>query len=330
MTYMYGSPLDLGSINSKTEETISEAEAMFNIYIDNIIDIGEYNDWHSEFVLNSHEFGELFKKYNPAKFIKILNDKIELSNKKEQEVLRFLLGLIKFNFDTFIIKKEYFSKCIDEYPYNPEFYFLLANTVFDESDYANDIDKSLFMYEQGIKLNPKCINNVTGEYLAKIVDKINFLIKEKDYTAAQNITEKIIKENKIIKNDPHFNNIVYLTEVRIKDNIMFDENIKESKEEINQYLKHELSSEKKRMIELLGIFTAIMAFIFSSVTVSTTSNISIGNSLVFVISLGLVLILFSTILSFISREKFTWLSDIRFFIVLINSLLLTFIIVKYA
>jgi NADH:ubiquinone oxidoreductase subunit 6 (subunit J) len=66
-------------------------------------------------------------------------------------------------------------------------------------------------------------------------------------------------------------------------------------------MRKELNNERRRIIEILGFFSAIVAFILS--TVSVAKNFSFLEATYFIISLGLILILFLIAISVLFSSK---------------------------
>jgi Mn2+/Fe2+ NRAMP family transporter len=93
--------------------------------------------------------------------------------------------------------------------------------------------------------------------------------------------------------------------------------MKSLEEQFEKNINHALDSDRKRIIEILGFFSAIIAFILS--TVSIGKNYKYIEALNFMLGLGIILVLFALTMSlfFNRNEKKLLYKDYKFWILII-------------
>ena len=96
-------------------------------------------------------------------------------------------------------------------------------------------------------------------------------------------------------------NKLYEVGLRIDDHIAFQQRLKILESDFKSKMTTELENERRRIVEVLGFFSGIIAFILS--TVSIGKNFNFTQAIYFVISLGIVLILFTSSISVMLTEN---------------------------
>ncbi|MCK4678943.1 MAG: hypothetical protein KAT48_12485, partial [Bacteroidales bacterium] len=111
-------------------------------------------------------------------------------------------------------------------------------------------------------------------------------------------------ESKIYKRDMAYNNWILALTYRLKDSKQFESRLSSAENDFKQMIKTETEKESKRLIEILGFFSAIVAFILASVAIS--NPFSFEDALMFNISLGIILLIFVLVISLLFSQKDTW------------------------
>lgn len=282
----------------------------FDLYVKEIVNIGKYDsiNWPQNWRVMVWKLGEQFKSLNPEKFLKVLNENLQNHNNKE--VLEFLKLEIIFNyFPSSEIEKNIIS-LVKLYPLNPEFRHNLGHVFKNEGKLLEAIAEYKFALK--IEFNNKYLRSrfvTENEYL-------NILISESDYKKGQDYVNLIFQEDIYSKDVIYYNAFVGFN-CRFQDHILLDEKIRKLEDEFKKKMNEELDAERKRIIEVVGFFSGIVAFILS--TVSIGENFSFIEAICFIIGLGLVLILFAISMSILfntSRKKYY--QDKKFWILIIG------------
>ncbi len=101
-----------------------------------------------------------------------------------------------------------------------------------------------------------------------------------------------------------YNNWILALTYRLKDSKQFESRLSSAENDFKQMIKTETEKESKRLIEILGFFSAIVAFILASVAIS--NPFSFEDALMFNISLGIILLIFVLVISLLFSQKDTW------------------------
>lgn len=307
-------------VNSNKTENALE---LFKEHIHKVINIGRYKQetWDYQWRELVYKFGESFQDKDPVDFLKVITqEKHKCDEKDEREVLDFYYSEIHANTLNNSFCTEYFEHLIKEYPYNPEFRHSLGHYYSNNDKYEEAFENYLFSYEKDKECNTFELNLVNfGKTYA------NILISKGEYQKAQQILNTILNHKEL---DSEFNNVLIIIKERIKDYIDLNNKISQAEQNIIAKYKEVMQKEQFKTIEILSIFTAIVAFIFS--TVSISQSFSLDEALIFIISLGLVLILFIDVTHlFFSYKKPTSFLDYRILLMIILVTSLFVIISKF-
>lgn len=308
-------------LNSKNPKDVKEAIELFRTYTDKIINLGRFNPhtWDYAWRKEAYNFGEKFRNVDPVEFLKILDK--ETSDKDEQEILDFFKSEIKVNWQLPDYNKKKLKGYIRKYPNNPEFRHTLG-IVYNKLE---KYDKALKQFEFAIQKDKNSTTFLKTSYNAEY-SLIERLIEEDKQEEAQAYCDEIRSKRKY--SEIHeFNNLLHVLNQRIKDSLAIKTRLKDAQEEFKLTVRSETEKERRRLIEILSFFSAIIAFIFSTISIGT--NYPLEESLIFLVVLGLVLILFLLIANILyTSENFDFRnSKTLLIIILVGSLF--FILTRY-
>jgi tetratricopeptide (TPR) repeat protein len=302
----------------------NEALDKFAVYLETIqeIDSFEINNWPQDWRQKVWKLGAQFKEQNPQLFLKLIDEKLSLPAIKNEEVLEFIRSEIAFNFLPDKECKRQIERLIGKYQLNPEFRHTLGHYYAREGDRLHAIEQ----YKLALKIEPSNKKYLTSRFNNEYY-YLNQLISKGEYKTGQEYVKSIVKENFYIEAETIYYNSFIDIQTRISDHLIFQNKIVELENEFRNKMNEELTSERKRIIEILGFFSAIVAFILS--TVSIGKNFSFIEAIYFLVALGLILILFSVSLSTLLNSTKTGLfKDAKFWILILGLILLFFFIIK--
>jgi tetratricopeptide (TPR) repeat protein len=301
----------------------NEALPKFKIYLDNIESIGAFDltNWRIEWRKQIWKFGELFQNQNPNQFLNIINEKLKANTILNKEVIEFIKSGIDFNFLPTVEYKRSLEQLLQEYPLNPEFRYALGHCFSLEKDFQPALNE----YKLALKIDPG--NAVFRESRFNIEQQyLNKLIENGEYEVGYSYIQNLFSDIDFISCGQTRNTFVDF-ERRIKDLQLVQKKVTELEVEFKEKMHAELDHERRRLIEVLGFFAAIVVFILS--TVSIGENFSFIEALYFLVALGIILILFVTsIYTIYSSDRTKLLSDKRFWILIIGLFLLFLLIIK--
>jgi tetratricopeptide (TPR) repeat protein len=296
----------------------NEALQKFTLYLDTIQSIGPFDldNWRINWREKVWALGEEFKRINPNKFLQIIDGKLLLSEIRNKEVIHFIRSEIAFNFLPDIECKKILESLIEKYPLNPEFRHTLGHYYGSESKLLEAINE----YKLALKIDPNnrvfLKNRFTTEY-----DYLNKLISEGEFQKGKDYVQEVFQEKFYINVSSNYHSAFIDFNARFSDHLIFQNKIKQIENEFRARIHTELENERKRIIEVLGFFSAIVAFILS--TVSIGKNFSFIEATYFIIALGIILILFAVSLSTVfSSSNKNLLKDGKFWILSIGLILL--------
>jgi len=286
--------------NNKEEEknTIDKIKK----YVKTIKSLGSFSNenWRKEWRLAIYKFGEEFNEKNPEKIFHSLNEEIDLSiENSEKEVLEFIKSEIFINFFTLDESIDYLQELSKEFNLNPDF----KNSLSILYSKKGNQELSCKYLRQAIK-----IDKTNTDWLESIYQKEYHigkeLIREKKHEEANIFISNILDSNfyKNYRSQEYQNFFIFLQQ-RNDDQLLIENKLleidKASKIEINNLFE----KSRVKVIEILGFFTAIIAFIFGAITI--TIKAELPSALILISSFGLVMLVFILALSivFIKSEK---------------------------
>lgn len=227
--------------------------------------------------------------------MKILHESSLLLHKDQQEVLDFYYSEIEYNSLPEEICTKRCEELIRKYPYNPEFRHTLGHFYNRKKMYINAIEQYRFAFNKD-KMNDTFESTLFNTYKSYF----DTLIEEVKYDEALKACDELLDEA-LFRETIIFNNILVSTKDRIKDYIVLNKKIVKAEEDLKIKVEEATKSWQFKTIEILSFFSAIIAFIFS--TISIGKNFNFIQALVFNIALGFTLILFVLVLNLIFSEK---------------------------
>lgn len=306
--------IEAGKINAP-----GEALDKFRTYVSQVKNLGRYNavEWRDDFIYRIYEFGYKFKTVDPTVFLGIIETELLTSNFDEKEILYFLKSEILSNFDKLPKQESDLINLLNLYVTNAEFYHTLGHIKIEKKEFTEAIE----CYTKTTKINSNT-RFISPKFEAE-VQYVDYLIELEKYDdAGKFIDERIDKKT---YEDFTFHNWFMLLRNRINDYKLLDKKAIKKELELKQLLQDEFQSERRKVIELLGLFTAIIAFIFTTVSVAKTFEYE--QAINFTTCLGLVLIDFAITISIIFHEKNVPIyKDIRLYVALVITTILYLIL----
>jgi hypothetical protein len=266
-------------------------------YFTDLRSIGDYsqNVWRTEWRRRVYDFGKMFKD-DASWILEVLKKEIEIRG--NYEALDFINSEIIWNYfdnkNDFV--KDEVKQLMKKYPANPEFHHtyshvLEMNTNFDlavsESKHSLSQEKNNYIYlytyvDKVKKYFDHLINN------GKLDEAQEFLDKEKIYYQDILPSQKdfIVR----INNDTTFS----MLSDRLKDHITLNKRVEYFSKEINR----RFNIEQKRVIEVLGLFSAILGFVLTNITISI-SKLYLRDMIVIMIMMAITLLIFAITISYL-------------------------------
>lgn len=303
----------------------NEALEKFSVYIETIQEIGSFSvdDWRQDWRKKIWKFGEEFKIRNPSEFLNLIDEKLNSPLTTNKEVLEFIRSEIIVNYLPDDECKKQLEILIKNYPLNPEF----RNTLGHYFSRENQLKLSIEQYSLAFKIDPKNTTFLENRF-SKDQDYLSDFIKKGLYNEGKKYVNSIVEDKDYINAGNNIRNTLVDFSRRFSDHIHFEEKLVALEKDFKEKMKSELDVERKRIVEILGFFSAIVAFILS--TVSIAKNFNFIEAIYFIIALGLVLVLFNISLSLLfSQAKKEIFKDKKFWILILSlALILLFIIMS--
>ncbi|MFD2568918.1 tetratricopeptide repeat protein [Pseudotenacibaculum haliotis] len=306
-------------------ESGEEEEALnkFKLHISEVKLLGKFSleNWKQSWRSEVYNLGTKFNSTNPIDFLNCLKEEKQKSNKDEREVLDFYSSEIQYNT---LPKEDQVSKIknlIEEYPYNPEFRHNYAHSLHNNGKYKEAIETYLYALKKD-KHNKHFEKSLFHSYIPLLSN----LLKDSKYDEGIDLIKDILKGETFI-GEPIYHNYFISFNERFQDQILFSNKIKEAENSINEIIKTETQKGQNRIIEILGFFSAIMAFIFS--TISIGKNFNFSEAIIFNISLGLILLMFVLVIHLLFSNKKIKFWDYRIGLTIIIILSLLLIITEF-
>lgn len=288
--------IDAGSIYGQ-----NNALEKFQNYLKQVSNLGRFTPqaWPENWRNEVYAFGVKFKKKDPVDFLKIIQlEKTDL-DKDKQEVIDFFKSEIEINNQPFEDCTNEVNKLIEKYPYNPEFRHDLGHFYCSKNEFLKAIEQYEFALDRDTtnKTFKSNLFNTQNDYIENLIDN-NEYIKGREYI-------RLILQKGTYKRNPVYHNILLSKKERLKDHIIIENKINDAEARFKITVKDETDKERKRLIEILAFFSAIIAFIFS--TVSIGSKFSFKEAILFIPCLGLILILFLLTMNILfAKDSIKW------------------------
>lgn len=298
-----------------TNENKPLAISNFIMLLQQFKNIGRYNatDWPEPLTQAVYDLAKLVcDKSLSSEFLYAITSEINSSTPVQLESLLFIESEIKiYSWGLTDNRLEpYIRNLSEKFVNNAEFLHDLGHIEGFKKNYLTAKN----YYRQAFQLNPYSQNFWKSCYSSDI-RYIETLIESEQFDQADIYTNDIIK-SKVYENDVNISNWFIAILSRIKDHRLIRTTLDEKGTEIENSAIKIIETERIKAIELIGIFTAIIAFILT--TVSFIKDFTIDEVFTIEIVLGIILILFAISISIIFRpSKNGVFKDIRFYSFLI-------------
>lgn len=302
----------IAQINANNILAAGGALELFTTYINSIQQIGPFTttDWPITWRKAIWDLGKEIRKSSPLVFFNAINP---IRQAVDSEALHFIHSEMIHDYlpnDEILIQLQ---DLVVKYPHNPEFRHSLGHYYRRVNNYLEAIAQ--YKFAIGIEL----LEEYTSSKFAVDQDYLRSLLSDNKYNEGMQYIEATIKEGKY---GTIANNSLIDYYTRFEDHVAFNNKMDHLQTQYKNAMQDELAAERRRVIEVLGFFSAIVAFILS--TVSIAKSFSFKEAISFLIALGLVLILFlvSLIVLFDKSAK-PVLKDIKFWVLIVGLILLS-------
>ncbi|QQR84215.1 hypothetical protein IPJ72_03450 [Candidatus Peregrinibacteria bacterium] len=277
-------------------------------YIKKTLGCYEAKKWRKDWRENIYEFGRLFEKNDAGEFIKILSKEFQ-DEDESNEVIEFVKSEIIANYFSMdsSFATDYFESIVKKYPTNPEFHYTYSHYLNKSGNYKKAIDECRI----AVKIEPS--NNDFGN---------TSFNREKTYFDVQILNGKILEaENQLqeMRNFDHygsnmiFNNIMVALGDRLNDHKIIEKKIAQ----IDGIITEKTEEERRKLIEVIGIFVAIMGFIFTNVNI-VLKNLVVKEMMLLMLEMALIFLIFGISISYIfQKEKKTFYKEAKFWILIL-------------
>ncbi|MDO8497056.1 MAG: hypothetical protein Q7S61_00735 [bacterium] len=317
-------------IDSIRNSGFSATENIFISYLSSLRSIGSYskNIWNSEWRKKVYELGTLFEE-DASRVLEII--RIEKANNGNFEALDFLYSEILWNFfedkNTFV--KDEIKRFIREYPGNPEFHHTYSHILEMNGNYKISILESQHALSQE-KDNHDFIYTYTGKvktYFEYLIDKNKIDDASDLLQNAKKYYESILPWQKSFV--VRLNNTARLTS--LEDRLSDHKTIQKQVINFSGLIDSKINREQRRLIEILGFFSAILAFILTNITIVFAAKFSVKDVLLVMFSMAILLLIFVISISYLFGRNthnigsLAFLRDGRFWSIILMLILLFFI-----
>ena len=232
----------------------------FQLYLESLpINNFDSEKWLPEWREAIYKFGEFFQNKPLYKFLEIIENFINKNN-QSHEAGEFIQSEIKTNIYNNNTKYllEYFQNLTHKYPGNPEFHHTYSQHLTLNKEHtkaileckiAHNIEKNNYIFID------TCFNE-DATYFNELLYKENFQKAEKQVEKMQNDTSYSQKHV--------YKNITTSFRDRLRDFKKINEKINDLRDIVNT----ETEKTKIELIQILGVFAAILGFIFININIA--------------------------------------------------------------
>jgi tetratricopeptide (TPR) repeat protein len=317
------------SIGQGRDETTA-----FDVYLKDICAISPQSFnlvlWSENWRRTVIEFGQLFEKKDAGPYLIKLQTYVQNPD-SVCEIAAFIHSEIIWNYfeRSGEYNKDIIKEYINKFPHNPEFHntygqFLLANNTYD---------KAVFEHQRSLNIDNKSFHLIQC-YFSAIKQGFEFYIERSKYDEAQKIIDDNIKFirlkgiNTIPLTGQEVMNRIFAMNDRIRDHKTIQQQIEYYKKEISNVV----SIEQRRLIEVLGIFSAIIAFILANISIGL-SSLNVREMLTLMTGMAIILLIFVISISYLFAPKLRYppklyfLKQPKFWTICILSILLAVLLI---
>lgn len=296
--------MDIDQLNRITEKIKSKQNASedFREYILNIPPEGKSytkDGWPVNWRNSVYEFGKTFKTADAGEYLEVIK---MISHDNDTEVLDFFYSEILWNY--FEQDNDYVKDClrglIEKYPTNPEFHHTYSQFLEKNKSY----DRAIFEVAIANKIEPD--NKIfIRTYVSKFKTYFDINLSkgklEKAAVVLSDAKKFIGNLNNAGVTGWEMYNQVSLMEDRLRDHTAFEKKVAFFEKGIETKMR----IEQKKIIEILGVFSAIIAFILTNITI-VVSSLNVSQALYFMIGMAIVLLIFVISISFLFGPKYRY------------------------
>lgn len=263
----------------------------FKEFLNHCIGFGRYSEktWNQTFRNSMYAFGQFMKHRNKMKFVIIIDELLKTVEEHQKEILFFIRSEIVFHSIVAEDKLLELEQLKSLYPHNPEFYHSIGVHYAENKDY----NKALSFFSTALEIEPG--NKV---YLVNQFNSLHniaiSLIYDGKYNEAKKMLHEMFYSNKY-SDLPNVHQAIVSTIARVDDHETINQKILNSEQNMNNQINSKIQGERTKLVESLSLFTAIMAFILT--TVSTSQKYPLKDAVYFIALMGTMLILFTSTLT---------------------------------
>lgn len=288
---------------------LNDLKALSNLlpkHLDCIKDIGPYDQtlWTEEYCEQIYKLGNLCA---DPKIFSIFNN--ILNGRGGIEIYDFIRSEVVWNFfeQENSYNKDLLRDFINKYPGNPEFHHTYS--LFLEKN--NSLDKSMFELKQAMRLGGYKKNFIVT-YRKMISLTFNHFLDKKSVDEAEKFfieEKKFVIENDYLNSSFRADLVILLNsmEDRIKDHRMIANKISFFQKDI----ENTIQIQQRSVIEILGLFSAIIAFILTNINISV-QNLSLKEMLILMFGMSLVLLIFVISTSYLFGKRYRYTTKLSF------------------
>jgi hypothetical protein len=271
----------------------SNVEESFDSFLNSFMDIEGYRAdvWD---VSKTSNWWRKFEGWGNSEyssyFLSQIRERLEHCDIKHRECLRWLeieLQASQRKNTHLVVMEQKTRDLVAEYPRNIEFTHYLAQLIHVNSSFEG-YNESRELYSQCSEAwRGKAPKSFIRQFANYSFDYINYLMQQGELSKAKEEIEWM--RNHPVFSSVSFANMVVVYRDRINDRIQYAEEISKVHVDYANMTRELVNEQNKKSIELLSLFSAIIAFVVS--TAFGVTNGSIVATPVTLIAVGLVLVL---------------------------------------
>jgi tetratricopeptide (TPR) repeat protein len=264
--------------------------------------------WSKDWIKAVYKFGTFFENHDAGKYLIVLK-KVFNEENPENEKFAFIYSEIAWNY--FGNNNEYIKDVLREftkkYPYNPEFHHTYGHYLANNKTYDRAFDE----YEWALTIQGAS-SDVTflNSYLETLKGVVDFYLSKGQLETSSGFLSRssdFLEKKGYLKDIPQISFRVRTILGTLADRIKDHEIFKNQMAFFEDQIENKISVAQKRLIEIIGIFSAIVAFILSNVSIFT-NNLGVRESLILMLGMADVLLIFSISVSYLFGRRYRWTS----------------------
>ncbi len=241
-----------------------------------------------------------------GRFIGIIDEAI-LKRPKDNEALEFLKSEIVWGYfpPHSIHAFDYFIDLVRRYPANPEFHHSYSHYLEKRGDHVNAIDECRLAQ----KIEPR--NDIfKGTGWNREKGLVDSLLEKGDIEGAERRHAEMLNFSGYVR-DITYGSITIMLRDRLQDHKIIRDKIAQ----IDEVIRSKTEEDRKRLIEILGIFTAIVSFVFANINILSKGGWTLGEGVRFMTFMALIFLAFAISISYLfARDKEYFYTQGKFWI----------------